>query len=72
MEVTETFVVSVNSSWQIIYKCAFANVNDKEMAIYFITSNGGFGQRGMYIEQITKKQALDLIEKMKESVPTDI
>lgn len=49
MQIKDQWIVNVNGAWHILYFCA----PDK----YFITSNGGFGQRDLYIEEITKEEA---------------
>jgi len=68
MKVSETFIVSVYSTWQTLYRCS---INESE-SVWFITSNGAFGQRDTYVEQITDIQANRLISLMSESTPVFI
>ena len=55
MQILEQHIVVVKGSFQILSICK----NGK----YFITSNGGFGQREMYIEQIPESEALNLLSQ---------
>lgn len=68
MKVSEIFIVSVDSTWQTLYKCS---INENE-SVWFITSKGAFGQRDMYHEQITDIRAKSLISIMSESTPVFI
>lgn len=51
-EVQQTFVVHIKSHFQILF------VTDHG---YFITSNGGFGQRDLYIEAISQEEGQKIL-----------
>lgn len=62
MEVINQFIVKVKGHWQLLSCTA----GDR----YFITSNGGFGQRDLYFEEISAEEATGLIKEMhKEEMP---
>ena len=58
MEIRRQFIVEVNGKFQILFS------TDTK---YFITTNGGFGQRDLYIEEISDKEAWELLEPTKKS-----
>jgi len=53
MKIESTYIVRYVGKLQVLY------VTDA--GEYFVSSNGGFGQRDTYLEQITEKEAADLL-----------
>lgn len=54
MQIIAQYIVSYEGNWQLLSKSKDGN--------YYITSNGGFGQRDMCIESITAGEAEKLID----------
>ncbi len=58
MEIKTQFIVNVKGSWQILFIT--------ENGDFYITSNGGFGQRDLYIESISADEAKQLLNQTKQ------
>ena len=59
MKIINQYIVSKSSKWVVLYETKYA---------YFITTNGAFGQRETYVEQIDGQEARRLIEEMAQPV----
>lgn len=60
MKVIDQYIVKHEGTLQILFMC--------ENQQCFVTSNGGFGQRDMYLEQIDLEEAAKLVDKMSTKI----